>query len=188
MRPGFPPQVFPSHSLLSHIPSICLWAVNKNPRPGIVPQSLNSSSQPLSLPGDLVPVQGVYSCGKDCLIPIPFRLPQISCLTLSLKCFSTDSDSCPDVGIGPLLQFPNLPRAGPILLTLLFFPLVLSSYQLLCGSLYSFLWSGTPGHSQLVFCMHFCVLRYILDISVERDVLHVHLLFCYLVLPCTSNQ
>ena len=57
-----------------------------------------------------------------------FRLSQISCFTLSLKCFSSDSDNCPDVGIGPLLQFPHPPRAGPVLLTLLFFPLVPSSY------------------------------------------------------------
>ena len=64
----------------------------------------------------------MYGCGKDCLILIPFRLPQISCFTLSLKWFSSDSDNCPDVGIGPLLQFPHPPRAGPFLLTLLFFP------------------------------------------------------------------
>ena len=64
----------------------------------------------------------------DCLILIPFRLPQISCFTPSLKCFSSDSDSCPDVGIGSLLQFPHLLRARPILPTLLFFPLVPSSY------------------------------------------------------------
>ena len=64
----------------------------------------------------------MYGCGKDCLILIPFRLPQLSCFTLSLKCFSSDSDNCPDVGIGSLLLFPHLPRAGPILLTLLFFP------------------------------------------------------------------
>ena len=38
-------------------------------------------------------------CGKDCLILIPFRLSQISCFPLSLKCFSSDSDNCPDVGI-----------------------------------------------------------------------------------------
>ena len=63
----------------------------------------------------------MYGCGKDCLILIPFRLPQISCFTLSLKCFSSDSDSCPAVGIGPLLQFPHLLRAGPVLLTLPFF-------------------------------------------------------------------
>ena len=35
---------------------------------------------------------------------------------------SSDSDNCPNVGIGPLLQFPHLLRAGPALLTLLFFP------------------------------------------------------------------
>ena len=58
-----------------------------------------------------VRVQGMYGRGKDCLILIPFRLPQISCFTLSLKCFSSDSFNCPDVGIGPLLQFPHLLRA-----------------------------------------------------------------------------
>ena len=63
--------------------------------------------------GTWVPVQGMYGCGKDYLILIPFRLPQISCFTLSLKCFSSDSDNCPDVGIGPLLQFLHPPRAGP---------------------------------------------------------------------------
>ena len=41
--------------------------------------------------------------------------------------------------IRPLLQFSHLPRAGPVLLTLLFFPLVPSCYRVLCGSVYSFL-------------------------------------------------
>ena len=63
----------------------------------------------------------MYGCGKDCLILIPFRLPQISCFTHSLKCFS-DSDNCPDVGIGPLLQFPHPLRVGPVLLIFLFSP------------------------------------------------------------------
>ena len=76
------------------------------------PQSLNSSSQPLSLPGDPRSCPHMYGCGKDCLILIPFRLPQISCFTLSLKCFS--SDNCSDVGTGLLLQFPHLPRIGPV--------------------------------------------------------------------------
>ena len=80
----------------------------------------------------------MYGCGKDCLILILFRLPQISCFTLSLKCFSCYSDSCPDMGIGHLLQFPRPLRAGPVLLTLLFFPLVPLSYQVLRGSMYSF--------------------------------------------------
>jgi len=52
---GFPPQVFPNHNLLSHMPSICLLAVNSNPHPGIIPQSLNSSSQMLCLSGHLRP-------------------------------------------------------------------------------------------------------------------------------------
>ena len=55
-----------------------------------------------------------------CVILIPFRLPQISCFTLSLGCFSSVLDSCPDVRIWPLFQFPHPPGAGPVLLTLLF--------------------------------------------------------------------
>ena len=74
----------------------------------------------------------MYGCSKDCLILIPFRLSQVSCFTLSLKCFSSDSDNCPVVGIRPLLQFPHPRRA------LLFFPLVPLSYRVLRGSIYSF--------------------------------------------------
>ena len=125
------------HNLLLHILSMCLFAANRSPRPGIAPQSLNSSFQPLLLPGDLHPCWGMYGCGKDCLILIPFRLPQISCFTFSLKCFSSDSDNCPAVGIRPLLQFLHPPKAGPVLLTLLFSCLVPSPYQVLCGSKYS---------------------------------------------------
>ena len=80
----------------------------------------------------------MYGCSKDSLIFIPFRLPQISCFTLSLKCFSSDSDNCPNVGIRPLLQFPHPPKEGPVLLTPLFFPLVPSSYRVLRGSIFSF--------------------------------------------------
>ena len=41
------------HDLLPHIPSVCLSTVNSSPRTGIGPQSLNTSSQPLPLPGNL---------------------------------------------------------------------------------------------------------------------------------------
>ena len=115
-----------------------------------VAQSYLTLSDPMdcSLPGSsiCVPVLGIYGCGKACLFLIPFRLQQINCFTLSLKCFPFDSDNCPDVEIGPLLQFPHLLRAGPVLVTLLFFPLVPSSYRV-------FLWfyiffpgegNGTP--------------------------------------------
>ena len=130
----FPQQSPPSRPLCPHL------RVNSSPRPRIAPQSLNSSSLVLccTFQGLYIPVPGMYGCGKDCLILIPFRLPQISYFTLSLKCFSFDSDICPNVGIGPLLQFPHLLRAGTVLLTLLFFPLVPSSYQVLHGSIYSF--------------------------------------------------
>ena len=47
-----------NHSLLPHIPSVCLSTVNSSPHPGIAPQSLNSSSQLLHLPGDLRPCLG----------------------------------------------------------------------------------------------------------------------------------
>ena len=62
------------------------------------------------------------------------------------------------------------------------------SPQLLCPTefymvLYIlFHWSGTPVCSQLVFCMHLCVWRCVPDVSVERDVLHIHLLLRCLVL------
>ena len=113
----FPPLSPPSHPFGS---SICsqqqpsLWDCSTIPKlqlPATVPSR-----------GPSVPVQGMYDCGKDCLSLIPFRLPQISWFTLSLKCFFSGSDSCPSVGIGPLLQFPHLLRAGSILLTLLFSP------------------------------------------------------------------
>ena len=127
------------HNLLPHIPLIHLSAVNSSPHPGITPQPLNSSSQTLHLPRDLHSCPG-YVWLRQGLILIPFRLPQISCFTLSLKRFSSDSDNCPDVGIRPLLPFPYPSRVGPVLISLLFFPLVPSSYQVLCGSMYSFAW------------------------------------------------
>ena len=80
----------------------------------------------------------MYGCSKDCLILTPFRLPQISYFTLSLECFSSDSDKCPAVGIRPLLQFPHQQRGGPVLLTLPLFSLVPSSYRVLHSSIYSF--------------------------------------------------
>ena len=46
------------HDLLPHTPSICLCAVNSSSRPGIAPESLNSSSQLLCLPRDLCPCLG----------------------------------------------------------------------------------------------------------------------------------
>ena len=46
------------HNLFHHLPSIHLSSVNSSPLPGIAPQSLNFSFQPLRLPGDLHPCLG----------------------------------------------------------------------------------------------------------------------------------
>ena len=127
------------HSLLPHIPSIHLCTVNSSPHPGIASQSLYPAPSHCTFQGTCVPVRGTYGCGKNCLMLIPFRLPQISCFTLSLKCFSSDPDNCSNVGIKPLLQFPHPLRAGPVLLTLLFSPLAPSSYGVLHNSIHSFL-------------------------------------------------
>ena len=126
------------HNLLFHDLLVHLSTVNSSPLPGIASQSLYSSSQLLHFLETCVPVRGMYGCGKDCLILIPFGLPQIRCFTRSLKCFSSDPDNCSNVGMGPLLQCPHPPRASPVLLTLLFFPLVTLSYRVLRGSIYSF--------------------------------------------------
>ena len=121
-------------------------AVNSSSHPGIVPQSLKSSSQLLCLPGDLCPCPGYVWLWQGLS----------DSHSISLKCASSDSDNCPSEGIRPLLQFLHPPRAGPVLLTLLFFPLVPSLLSF-ARFYVLFLWSGTPVRSQLVFCMHFCV-------------------------------
>ena len=94
------------------------------------------------------------------------------------------------MGIKPLLQFPHPLRAGPAQLTLLLFLLAPSSYQFCVGSYIIFCWSGLPVCSQVVFCMHVCVWRCITDVPMVRDVLHVHLLLCHLLLSlrfCIKN-
>ena len=134
--PGFPPQTFPTMiSSLTSPQSISLESTAALAL-GLPHNPLALAPSHRAFQGTSVPVQGTYGCSKDSLILIPFRPTQISYFTLSLKL--SDSDNCPNMGIGPLLHFPHPPRAGSVLLTLLFFPLVPSSYQVLRGSMYSF--------------------------------------------------
>ena len=129
----------------------------------------------------------MHGCSKDCLFLIPFRPPQISCSTLSLNCFSSDSDSCPDVGIEPLLQFSHLLRAGPILLKLLFFPLVLFILPSFAW-VYIFFSTGQVLLSTFSWCSAFTSVS---EGVFLRDVLHVYLLLHHLVLlhphPCSNT-
>ena len=137
--PGFPPQALPT--TISSFTS--LWSVSLLSTAaltlGLLHNPLSPAPSHCPFQETHVPAQRMYGCGKDCLILIPVRLPQISCFTLSLKYFSSDSDNFPTVGIETLLQFPHPPRVGPVLLILLFFPIVPSSYRVLCGSICSFL-------------------------------------------------
>ena len=136
--PGFPPQALPTTiSSFTSPQSISPQSIAALTL-GLLRNSKTPAPRCCAFLGTRVPVRGLHGCVKDCLILIPFRLPQISCFTLSLGCFSSDSDNCPDVVMGPLPQFPHPPRAGPVLLTLLFFPLVPSSYWVLHSSIYSF--------------------------------------------------
>ena len=94
------------HSLLPHIPSICLSAVNSSPCSGIAPQSQNSSSQLLHLLGDLCPCLG-YVWLQQGLSDSHSIQAATDQLFPSQPCFSSDSDNCPNVEIGPLLHSPT---------------------------------------------------------------------------------
>ena len=73
----------------------------------------------LHLLGDLRSCLAYVSCGKDCLIFIPFRLPKGSCFTFSLKCFSSDpivpmwqSDPC--TSVPPPSELRSTPTKTPV--------------------------------------------------------------------------
>ena len=95
----FLPRHF-SHSLLPHIPSLP-QSLSPQSTAALALGLLYNPSTPAPshciFQGTCIPVQGTYGCSKDSLILIPFSLLQISCFTLSLNCFSSDSDNCPDV-------------------------------------------------------------------------------------------
>ena len=124
------------HSLLPHIPSIHLSTVSSSPHLGIPPQSLNSSSWPLPLPGDpcSCPAYVWLQQGQSDSHSIYCHRSAVTFLALSVS--PLDSDNCPAVGIRLLLQFPHPKRAVSVLLTV--FPPVPLSYQVLHGSIYSF--------------------------------------------------
>ena len=149
--PGFPPQAFPTTISSLTSPRSVSLQLTAAPCPGIAPQSLNSSSAAAS--------RGPVSLSRVCKAVartawFSFHLGcHGSAVSLSaLNASPLTQTIAPVWGLDPCF----LPKAPPILLTLLFFPLVPSSYLVLCGSIYSFHWLVTPACSQLVFCMHLC--------------------------------
>ena len=95
------------HNLLPHVLSVHLSAVNSCPHSGISAQSLYFSSHLLHLLGDLSPSPWYVWLWQGLSVLILFRLPQISCFTLSPKCFSSDPDNCPNVGSDPCFMCPT---------------------------------------------------------------------------------
>lgn len=123
----------------------------------------------------------MYGCGKDCLILTPFRLPQISCFTLSLKCFSSDSVA-PLWGSDPRFSPPPAQgRSGPantpvfppssfVLPSFAWFCVFFSAGQVLLSAVR---WcAACTSVSEGVFLVY----------PWRRDGLHVHLLLRHLVL------
>ena len=162
----FPPQSTPSH------PVINLSSISSSLHPGIPPQSPNSAS----LSGYVWLRQGLSDSHS-------IWLPQISCFTLSLKCFSSDSDNCPDVWIGPLLQFSHTLRADAVLPTLLpLSPPPMSSFIPLSFAGFYIFYSRSCCPLSVGVLQALLYLRCIPDVSMERDVLHIHLLLYHFVL------
>ena len=132
------------HDLLPHIPLISLSAINSSAHHGIAPQSLNSSSQPLLLPGDpcSCPVCWLWNWLPDS-DSIWAATDQL--FNLSLKCFSSDSDNCGDrtpASAPPLAKgrssptnTPVFPRSSFMLLSFTWFYIVFSTGQVLLSAL-----------------------------------------------------
>ena len=95
---GFPPPASPTTiSSLSSPQSVSLQSTAVLAL-GLLHNTWTPAPRCCAFQGTCVPIWGMYGWSKDCLILIPFRLPQISCFTVSLIYFSSDSDNCPDVG------------------------------------------------------------------------------------------
>ena len=98
--------------------------VSSRPCTVIAVQTLHSSSQPPHIPGDLHPCPGYIGLWQSLSAWFSFHSDchrSAAALSNSLKSFSTVPNNCLNVGIWLVPQFPKLPCAGPVLLTVLFF-------------------------------------------------------------------
>ena len=150
----FPPQSPPSHPLNQSLHSQqqpLPWDCSTNPK--------------LQLPA-AAPSRGpaflsrVYMAVAKTVILVPFRLPQINCSLSALNVSPVTQTIAPCGGWTPA-SVPPPTWAGPVLLTLLFFPLVPPSYQVLHSSIYSFLlvrysYPLSAGVLQALLCLKMC--------------------------------
>ena len=128
---------FPPHSPPSHPTSLSLFSQQQ-------PSPWDCSRIPkLQLPA-AVPSREHVSLSGVCMatmrtVLFSFNLGcHRSAVSLSLKCFSSDPDNYPDVGIGHILQFSHPLGEVPVLLIFLLSPLFLHATEF-CDSMYSFL-------------------------------------------------
>ena len=148
-------------NLLPQVPSGHLPTVNSRPCPGIALQSLCSNALPLCFLGDLHPCPGYIQLQPGLAMWFSFHSychrPAAS-LSNGLRCFTSVPNSCPDVGIWSLLQFLHSSGSDPVLLTLLFSPLLPSSCQDLHSTISYFLvvrcsWLLSDGILQDLLCL-----------------------------------
>ena len=124
------------HYLLLHIPSIRLSSVSSSPRSGIAPQSPNSRSQPLSLPGYQRSCLGHVWLWQG-LILIPFTAidqlfhSQLWMFLLWLRQLPQCRDWTP-ASVPPPAESKSSPTNTPV------FHLVPLSYKVLSSSIYLF--------------------------------------------------
>ena len=91
-------------------------------------------------------------CGKDCRFSFHRGCHRSTVSPSALNVSPLTQTVAPMWGSDPCLSSP-LPQAGPVPLTLLFSSWFLHPAEFCVGLYILFLWSGTPVHSQLLFCM-----------------------------------
>ena len=144
--PASLPNHFPPQSPLSHRlhPSLCSqqqpspWECSTIPKFQLPEAAPSRGRAPLFGVRKTVARNAWFSFHLDC---------HRSAATLSLKCFSSDSDNCPDVGIRPLLQFlhprgqssptntPVYPPSSFVLPSFMRFYILFSTGQVLLSAL-----------------------------------------------------
>ena len=98
-------------ALFPHVSLGCRPSVSNRLHPGLVLQCLWSSSQPLHIPGDLYPCPGYIGLWQGFFVWFSFHRDchrSAAALCNSLKCFSTVPNNCPNLGVLPRPQYPNL--------------------------------------------------------------------------------
>ena len=186
MAAWFSYTVISNHDILLHVPLGLVPRANSRPHPGIC-----SPVPTLQLPAAVIS-RGLASPSRVCMIAartvsvilISIRLSQISFFTLQqpqmLLLCPKYFPRCGDLTLASVSPLPRCrcsPAHSPCTT-----PSPHTSFILPRSSWFYIFFSGTLACSQLVFCKILCIWKCISDVSMERDMLNIHLLLCHLVL------